>query len=49
MADPEKTARGRIKIGVEHTALVAELELDARPLADLQSGIAKPRHQLLRI
>jgi len=49
MGDAELIAGLRIKIGVEHAARVAELELDAGPLADLQRRIAEAAEELGRI
>ena len=38
----------RIEIGIQHTLAAAELELEARPLADLQRRAAEPADEVLR-
>src|SRR5438270_1761489 len=49
VGDAERpTAARRIKIGIEHAALRAELQLEAAALTDLKLGIAEMTDELLR-
>lgn len=46
VSDPERAVGRRIEIGVEHTGLAAELQLQARTLAHLKSGAPEMAHKI---
>lgn len=48
VGDDKDAVLARVQIGVEHAIIVAELELEADPLLDLESRLPKVRGQVPR-